>query len=123
MALLIEGKAIRTVLRWLAYATVVSLLIAGFWQGHHGAVSALLGGFINLIAGAVFGWVVTRSSKKTAGETLRALFRAEASKVALIVVQLWVVLANYKQILLAPFFGTFFLTVVLFSMVFFVRER
>lgn len=123
VALLVEGRPIRTVLRWLVYATVVSALVAGFWQGYHGAVSALLGGFINLTAGAVFGWVATRDTNRTAGETLRALFRAEASKVLLIVAQLWLVLANYKQVVPAAFFGTFFLTVILFSMAFFVRER
>lgn len=123
MALFIEGKPIRTVIRWLCWATVVSALVAGFWQGYHGAVSALLGGLVNLVAGAVFGWVATRSSVGTAGETLRALFRAEASKIALIVIQLWLVLAYYKQIVPAAFFGTFALTVVVFSMALFVRER
>lgn len=123
MAFLIVGKPVRTVLRWVIYATVASAVIAGLWQGYHGAVSAFLGGFINFAAGAVFGWVAARSSGRTAGDTLRALFRAEASKVALIVIQLWLVLANYKQVVLAAFFGTFILTVVLFSMAFFVRER
>ena len=99
------------------------MLIAGFWLGRHGALSALLGGLINLTAGAVFGWVATRSNKRTAGEALLALMRAEAGKVALIVVQLWLVLALYKQVVLAPFFGTFILTVICFSMAFFVRDR
>jgi hypothetical protein len=34
-----------------------------------------------------------------------------------------VVLVNYKQIALGPFFGTFILTVIFFSMAFFVRDR
>jgi len=123
VALLVGGRPIRTVLRWLVYATVVSALIAGLWQGYHGAVSALLGGLINLTAGAAYGWIALRSSNRTAGETLRALFRAEASKITLIVVQLWLVLSSYKQVVLAAFFGTFILTVILFSMAFFVRER
>lgn len=52
-----------------------------------------------------------------------ALFRAEAGKVGLIVIQLWLVLAYYKQVVMAAFFGTFFLTVILFSMAIFVRNR
>jgi ATP synthase protein I len=123
VALFIEGKPIRTVLRWLLWATVGSALIAGLWRGYHGAVSALLGGLVNFVAGAVFGWIATRSSVATTGETLRALFRAEAGKVALIVIQLWLVLAHYKQIVPAAFFGTFVLTVALFSMALFVREQ
>ena len=123
VALFVGGRPIRTVLRWLIYATVVAAVIAGLWEGYHGAVSALLGGAINLTAGAAYGWVASRSSNRTAGEALRALFRAEASKITLIVVLLWLVLGSYKQVVLAAFFGTFILTVILFSMAFFVRER
>lgn len=97
--------------------------IAGLWMGPHGAASALLGGLVNMTAGAVFGWVATRSSKRSPGEVLLALLRAEAGKVGLIVIQLWLVLAYYKQVVMAAFFGTFFLTVILFSMAIFVRNR
>ena len=123
MALLIEGKPVRTVLRWQLYATAALMLTAGFWWGPHGALSALLGGLINLTAGTVFGLVATHSRKRTVGEAMTALMRAEAGKVALVVVQLWLVLAYYKQLMLAPFFGTFILTVIVFSMAIFVRER
>lgn len=123
MALFIEGKPIRTVLRWVIYATVASSLIAGIWQGYHGAASALLGGGVNLTAGAFFGWIATRRRPASVGETLRILVRAEAGKIALIVAQLWLVLASYKQIVLVAFFGTFSVTVILFSMAFFVREQ
>ena len=123
MPRLIEGKPVRTVLRWQLYATAASMLTAGLWMGLHGALSAFLGGFINFSAGAVFGWVAARSRKSTAGEALLGLMRAEAAKVALIVAQLWVVLASYKELELTPFFGTFILTVIFFSMAFFVRDR
>ena len=99
------------------------MLPAAIWMGPHGAISALLGGLINVAAGAVFGWVATHSRKRTAAEAMLALARAEAAKVVLIVAQLWVVLVNYKQLVLAPFFGTFILTVIFFSMAFFVRDR
>jgi ATP synthase protein I len=99
------------------------MLIAGTWLGRSGAQSALLGGLINVTAGAVFGWLAARGGKRTAAEALIALMRAEAGKVALIIVQLWLVLMLYKDLVLAPFFGTFILTVVLFSMAFFVQDR
>ena len=123
MPLLLEGKPLRTVLRWQVYVTAASMLIAGLGIGFHGALSALLGGLINITAGAVFGWVATHGRKRNAGEALITMMRAEVSKVALIVVQLWAVLVQYKQIVLAPFFCTFVLTVVFFSLAFFVRER
>ena len=123
MPLLVEGKPLRTVLRWQLYASAASMLIAGIWVGPHGALSALLGGLINIAAGTVFGWVAAHSRKRTPAEALLALIRAEAAKVVLIVLQLWVVLVNYKQLVPAPFFGTFILTVIFFSMAFFVRDR
>ena len=119
----IEGKPIRTVLRWQLYATATSMLIAGFWAGLHGSLSALAGGLINFTAGAVFGWVATHSRKSSPGEALLAMFRAEAVKVVLIVAQLWLVMVNYKQLVPAAFFGTFVLTVIFFSMAIFVRDR
>jgi F0F1-type ATP synthase assembly protein I len=120
---LIEGKPVRTVLRWQLYATAASMLIAALWSGSHAALSALLGGLVNLTAGVVFGLVATHSRKRTAGEALIAMMRAEAGKILLIVAQLWLVLTYYKTLMLAPFFGTFFLTVIFFSMAIFIREH
>ena len=123
MPLIDEGKPIRTVLRWQLYVTAASMSIAAFVSGFHGALSALLGGLVNVVAGAVFGWVATRSTRKTAGEVMLAAFRAEALKVALIVAQLWLTLAHYEEVVLTAFFGTFVLTVIIFSMAIFVRNR
>lgn len=123
MALLDRGKPIRTVLRWQLYATVVSALIGAYWLGPHGAGSAMLGGSINIVAGAAFAWLAVRSESKTAGMALYAVFRAEAGKVLLIIVQLWLVLTLYKQLVLVAFFGTFFLTVILSTMAFIARDR
>jgi len=123
VALLIEGKPFRTVLRWQVYATVVLALIAAMWHGLHGAYSALLGGGINVTAGALFGLIAQRGDRNTAGGSLRALFRAEGAKVALIMVQMWLVLAHYKQIVLWAFFASFVLTVIVFSMAIFVSDQ
>ena len=78
---------------------------------------------LTLVAGAVFGLLATRGRKGTAGEALLGLIRAEAAKVALIVAQLWLVLSNYEALVPGPFFGTFVLTVIFFSMAIFVRDR
>jgi ATP synthase protein I len=97
--------------------------IAGILAGPHGALSALLGGLVNVTAGAAYGWVAGVSPRRTAGEALRALMRAEASKLLLIIVQLWLVLAYYKHVVLGAFFGTFILTVIVFSMALLVPDR
>lgn len=114
---------IRTALRWQVYAIVVSALIAALWQGPHGAYSALLGGLVNIVAGAASAWLALKTGSRTAGLALYALIRAEASKVILVIAQLWLVLALYKQIVLGAFFGTFFLTVILSTTAFIARDR
>lgn len=123
MTLLIERKALRTVLRWQLYATAASMTLAGILMGVHGAFSALAGGAINIAAGTVFGVVATRSTKRTAAEAMLGVARAEAAKIGLIVALLWLTLASYRELVLAAFFGTFILTVIFFSMAIFVRER
>jgi ATP synthase protein I len=113
----------QAVLWRMVYATLAAALIAWVWQGHHGAISALLGGIINIVAGAIFAWVVARGHGRTAGGILRTAIRAEVSKVALVFSLLWLVLVHYRQVVPAVFFGTFILTVVIFSMAILVREK
>ena len=115
--------AIRTVLRWMVYATFVAALIAWMGDGHHGAASALLGGLVNILAGAMFAWVAARGRTRTAGEILRTVIRAEAGKLALIICLLAVVFASYRQVVPVAFFGTFFLTLILFTTAILIRDR
>ena len=85
-------------------------------------MSALLGGLINLSAGTVFALMTSRSETKSAAETVRTLVRAEASKIALIVLQFWLVLTAYKEVVPLFFFATFVVTVLLTRMAFLVRD-
>ena len=56
-----------------------------------------------------------RGAGRTAGETLRTLFRAWAVKVVLIVGLMWVVLTQYRDVVHAAFFLAFTITVGVFS--------
>ena len=108
-------RPFRIVLRWQIIATAVLTLAAAFLWGRDGAVSAALGGAVNIVAGAVYGWRVTRGEGRTAGETLATMFRAWGIKVLLIVVQLWMVLSFYRDIVHAAFFAAFVVTVAVFA--------
>ena len=62
----LKTKPIRTVLRWQVIATAAVAGIAGIVAGGHGAVSAVLGGLVNVAAGVIYalaawdgGWVAT----------------------------------------------------------------
>ena len=118
----IASKPLRTVLRWQLYVAVALALAAGWWAGMHGAISALLGGLINVTAGWVYAKLVSGSKVRSARQALSTLVRAEASKIALIVLQLWLVLTAYPDVLVTAFFAAFIVSVLVFPMALLVRE-
>lgn len=104
-------------------ATAVLALLAGALTGVHGALSAALGGFVSIGAGVGFALAASMSKTESAGgRLLLAAFRAEAVKVALVFVLMWLVLATYKSVVVAAFLGSLAVTVLIFAMAFFVRE-
>jgi ATP synthase protein I len=112
----LSTKPIRRVLRWQAAATVVMAAIAGLWLGWHGALSAVLGGVVNITSVVVYAVVLAISKPASAGGTVAALFRAEAGKILVIIVQLWLVLTVYREVDFLVFFSSFVITVLLFRM-------
>jgi ATP synthase protein I len=115
----LSTKPIRRVLKWQAGATVAMAVVTGLWLGWHGALSATLGGVVNItalvVSAAVMGLSMRGiSSPASAGGTVAALFRAEASKILVIIVGLCLVLLTYKDVVPAVFFGSFVITVLLF---------
>ncbi len=117
------SKAIRTVLRWQLVATAALTLLAGLFAGEHGALSAALGGAVSLCAGWASGMVAATGKAQSAGGVLVGALRAEGVKIGLIVALLGVVLAMYQDVVVIAFLGTFMVTVIIFSMAFFVREH
>lgn len=123
MTLKIEIKPLRTVLRWQLYATVAVALGAGALAGPHGACSAVFGGLVSWAAGLVFALMVSGSRVRTAGEALRILFRAEASKIMLMIFLLWLVLTTYHDMAPVAFFGGFVAAVLVSQAALLVREH
>jgi len=115
-------RPIRTVLRWQVVATVAFILAGGMLAGVEGALSAALGGAISICAGGASAVVASWGKAQSAGEVLIGALVAEAVKVGLIVLLLWLVLATYDGVVMGAFFGSFFATVLIFGMAFFVRE-
>jgi ATP synthase protein I len=122
----LKTKPIRTVLKWQLIATAAVAAIAGMAAGRHGALSALLGGGINFVAGVAYALILGlglgTQAIPSAGVSLLAMLRAEAGKILLIVVGLWLALSIYRDVVPVAFFSAFVLTVVVFSMAFFVRD-
>ena len=118
----ISSKPIRTVLRWQVYATVAITLGAGLWAGLHGAVSALLGGVINQLADLAYALLISGGGIRTAGNTLRTLFRAEGVRILLIVFLLAWVLTAYKEVIHPVFFLSFVVSVLVFRAAILVKD-
>ena len=60
-----QPRPFRIVLRWQLIATVVLTLVAMALWGPEGAISAALGGGINVLAGWVYGWRVAQGAPQT----------------------------------------------------------
>src|SRR3954471_443779 len=110
----LSTPAIRRVLRWQAIVTVAIAAVALWWGGGHAALSAVLGGIVNIAARVVLAIVYALFRPTTAGGTVAALFRAEASKILVIIAQLWLPLTTSKALVPIAFFATFIVTVLLF---------
>jgi ATP synthase protein I len=118
----LSTRPYKAVLLSQAAATIAMAAIAGLWVGGHGALSALLGGVINLSAGVVYVFVLSIAPPRSAGATIAALFRAEAAKILVIVALLWLVLTTYHDAVLPALIAAFIVTVLLFRVALFIRD-
>ena len=118
----IQSKPVRTVMVWQVIVTLLMAVVAGLLAGIHWAASATLGGSVSVIAGLAFAMVMQSSNMQSADGTIIAALRAEATKIGLAVILLWLVLAIYKDVVLIVFIGSFIVSILVFSMAFFVRE-
>jgi len=95
---------------------------AGWWLGAAGAISAILGGTVMMVACCVYAALTGRNKVRSAGAVLRMLIRAEAAKVGVIVLQLWVVLTAYEAVVPGVFIGTFIVAVLIYPIALLVRD-
>ena len=118
----LKSKPIRTVLAWQALATVAIAALAGVWAGEHAALSAALGGMVTLSSTVVYAFVLGIGQTASAGASVVTMLRAEGAKILVIILQLWLVLTTYKDVVLAALFAAFVITVLLFRTAFLARE-
>jgi ATP synthase protein I len=113
---------LRRVAGWQFIATGIVAAAGSLWWGGHGAISGVLGGIVNLAAGAAYAFVVGLANPASAGGTLVTAFRAEAIKIVLIVAQLWLVLTMYADVVHAVFFAAFVVTVLVTQAAILIRD-
>ena len=116
------GFPVGRIAGWQLLATLAIAAIAGWWAGLHGALSALLGGLVNITAGVVYAVVVGLRRAPTAGDTVRTMIRAEAAKITLIVLQLWLVLTTYRDVGPGALLAAFVVTVLVWTAAIVIRD-
>jgi ATP synthase protein I len=123
----LSSAPIRAVLKWQTILTLACALIAYFWVGEHGAISALLGGVVNASAVVVY-WFVANlglSKSRTAGvgTGLWPLLRAEIVKIVAVVVQIVLVFKLYPALHHSAFFVAFLVTLLAWRVSFFAQAK
>lgn len=116
-------RIFRPIIGLQVLCTAAASLLSAWLAGIHGAISAALGGSIGIIAGLAFVALAARSRSKSAGGALHAALRAEAVKVALMLLLLWIALATYRDVVAIGLIGSFIATVLIFTMAVWVREK
>ncbi|MBA2658344.1 MAG: ATP synthase subunit I [Nitrosospira sp.] len=119
----IRNKPVRIVMRWQLIVTLAMVLTLGLLWGFHGAASALLGGVVSIISAAAFSAIISRYQGATASSALITALKAEAAKVIIMIILLWLVLTLYKDVVAVGFIGTFAVTVLIFGMALFVTDN
>ncbi|MGQ0442826.1 MAG: ATP synthase subunit I [Methylophilaceae bacterium] len=94
------NKVFSSMLRWQLLATVAIALIALLVSGMHASFSAMVGG-LSVVVAAFFASKIAQRSRKEASAILINMLKAEAIKILLIVILLFITFKIYKQ--LVPF--------------------
>jgi ATP synthase protein I len=95
-----SNKVFGKMLQWQLSATAVVMVIAMIVSGLHAGISVLAGG-LSVTVGAFFASKIAQRSSKEAATVLVNLLKAEAVKIIIIVVLLFITFKVYKQ--LVPF--------------------
>jgi ATP synthase protein I len=110
---------------WQLLASAAVAAGAGWWAGWQGILSALLGGVVNVGAGVAYAMLVRlggASGAQTAAATVRTMLRAEAAKIAVIVVLLGLALTGYRDMVPGAFIAAFVCTVLVSQAAILIRD-
>ena len=117
------SKPVRVVVGWQVIATATLAFFAGALAGVHGAASAALGGFVSILACVAAGLLVTRRQAESAAGMLYEALKAEGAKLGLSAFLVWLVFVRYEEVVPIAFLGSFVITVLVFSMAFFIPAK
>ena len=111
----LKTRSIRILLGWQAGAVVAFAMLGGLWAGGHGAVSGALGAAINLVANFVYALMGGIVRPASAAGALLVIIRAEGFKIGLILLQLFLVVKLYRDLVVGPFIIAFIASALMFA--------
>jgi ATP synthase protein I len=118
----LQTRSFRVMLLWQALATAALAAVAAIWAGGAAAWSAVLGGAVNVVANAMYGFAYGLLRPAGPGGAVIAAIRAEASKILLVLVLLLAVVVLFRELVLPAFIASFILTALLFRLVLIIRD-
>ena len=119
-------RKFRPVIGLQVLATIIIASVTAWFAGTHGAISALLGGLTSITAGLAFVFLAAKGAGekgKSAGEVVFAALKAEAVKLFLAGLLLWLVLALYQEVVVVALLGSFVVTILIFSLALFAGDK
>jgi len=111
----LKTRSIRILLCSQAAGVVLFALLGGAWAGRAGAVSGALGAAVNLVANFVYALMGGIVRPASAAGALIVIMRAEAFKIALVLLQLFLVVKLYRELVVGPFVVAFIATALMFA--------
>lgn len=119
----IQNRPLRIILHWQLLLTIVIAALLGVLFELQSAISAFLGGSVSIVSSAAFALIVSRHKGYSAGGTIRTALRAEAVKIILTIILLWLVFKFYEDVNAFAFIGTFIAAVLVQSMALLVSDN
>jgi len=116
------ARAYRIAILWQVGAVATVAATAGLVVGSDGLWSAINGGAIGILGIVVFALVASRRTSSPVA-AMRIALRAEAAKIAAIVLLLWLSFATYRNLAVLPFIGAFMVSVLLSATAFAVPDK
>ncbi len=120
----IKNKSLNAALKAQIVVTVLTAI--GVWiiySSEHAAMSAMLGGLISVMPSAAYAMIVSHHKGYAAGDTIRTALRAEAVKIILTIMLLWIAFRFYVDVNAIALVATFIMVVLTYSAALFVSEE
>ena len=107
---------------WQALASLACALVAALWSGGNAAWSAAMGGGVTVASTVAYALMLGAGEKSSAVASVSTMLRAEAVKIVVVFVGLWLALTRFQGVVPLALFVSFVITVLLFRVAFLVRN-